>query len=136
MGITPCISGRDNSKKPIRYNKKLYKERNKIWASFWQNEGLAHSGTLRGLGTSSKPIGKRKYTRRKEIAQETVTITLPCHIFVIANRFQAYYNLYMSFDFGILYSWMKFPRPFSNSGWEVFYSSSKRSQPISSALQS
>ena len=34
MGITPCIPGRDNRKKPTRYNKELYKERNKIEQAF------------------------------------------------------------------------------------------------------
>ena len=29
-GMTPCIPGRSNRKKPVRYNKKLYKQRNKI----------------------------------------------------------------------------------------------------------
>ena len=34
IGITPCIPGTDNRKKPILYNKELYKERNKIERAF------------------------------------------------------------------------------------------------------
>lgn len=33
-GIISCIPRRDNRKKPIRYNKKLYKKRNKIERTF------------------------------------------------------------------------------------------------------
>ena len=33
-GISPCIPGRKNRKKSIRYNKELYKQRNKIERAF------------------------------------------------------------------------------------------------------
>lgn len=40
-GIKPCIPGRKSRTKPIKYDKRRYKRRNRIESMFWSPEGLA-----------------------------------------------------------------------------------------------